>query len=549
MTLSTILIFPRNNFMHISHIFRHIHQFSLPQPRCGGGCCGLLTGRGRDIIYVGISVKGGGDVSETEGRTYLAIDLKSFYASVECIERGLDPMTANLVVADLSRTDKTICLAVSPALKSYGIPGRIRLFEVAQRVAEVNRQRLRLAPGHEFTGRSCESGELAGNPSLAVDYHVARPRMALYMDYSSRIYEVYLKYVSPDDIHVYSIDEVFIDVTAYLKPTGLTARELAVKMILDVQRTTGITAAAGIGTNLYLCKIAMDIGAKHIAADPHGVRIAELDERGYRRSLWEHRPLTDFWRVGPGTARKLEAHGMHTMGDVARCSLQNEALLYKLFGVNAELLIDHAWGWEPCTIADIKAYRPSSNSVGAGQVLQEPYPFDRARVVLREMADSLAADLLEKGLVTDQLVLTAGYDRASLAGYEGEVVTDRYGRRIPRHAHGTANLDSYTSSASALLKAATELFERIVDPKLLVRRMYLTATHVIREADAAGGRQLTLFDSPPGTEEKLARERSRQEAVLKIRKKYGKNAILKGLNFEEGATGRERNRQIGGHKA
>ena len=481
-------------------------------------------------------------------KTYLAIDLKSFYASVECVERGLDAMTTNLVVADLSRTEKTICLAVSPSLKAYGVPGRPRLFEVVQRVAEVNRQRAAHAPGRTLTGKRSDDTALRADPSLAVDYIVARPRMALYMEYSSRIYEVYLKYVAPEDIHVYSIDEVLMDVTSYLRP-GQTARELAVEIILDVQRATGVAAAGGIGSNLYLCKVAMDIGAKHAAPDRHGVRIAELDEQSYRRTLWDHRPLTDFWRVGRGYAKRLEQYGMHTMGDVARCSLQNEALLYRLFGVNAELLIDHAWGWEPCTIADIKAYRPESNSVGAGQVLQEPYTFDKARVVLREMADSLAMELLAKSLVTNQLVLTAGYDRESLAGYTGEVTVDRYGREIPKSAHGTVNLDAHTSSASKLIAAATELFERVVDPALLVRRMYLTATHVIPESEAEQNVQTSLFDASPEDGEKLARERSRQEAMLKIRQKYGKNAILKGLNFEDGATGRERNKQIGGHRA
>ena len=483
-----------------------------------------------------------------EEKRYIAIDLKSFYASVECIDRGLDPMDANLVVADLSRTQKTICLAVSPALKCFGVPGRPRLFEVEQRVAELNRARRSRMHFRPFARASHFLSELSEDGTLAVDYIVAPPRMAHYIEYSTRIYKIYLEYAAPEDIHVYSIDEVLMDVTSYLRP-GQRARELAGEIILDMQRASGVAAAGGIGSNLYLCKVAMDIGAKHAAPDRHGVRIAELDEQSYRRTLWDHRPLTDFWRVGRGYAKKLEQYGMHTMGDVARCSLQNEALLYRLFGVNAELLIDHAWGWEPCTIADIKAYRPESNSVGAGQVLQEPYTFDKARVVLREMADSLAMELLAKSLVTNQLVLTAGYDRESLAGYTGEVTVDRYGREIPKSAHGTVNLDAHTSSASKLIAAATELFERVVNPALLVRRMYLTATHVIPESEAEQNVQTSLFDASPEDGEKLARERSRQEAMLKIRQKYGKNAILKGLNFEDGATGRERNKQIGGHRA
>jgi len=398
-----------------------------------------------------------------ENRIYLAIDLKSFYASVECIERGLDPMKTNLVVADESRTEKTICLAVSPPLKRYGIPGRARLFEVAQKVKEANALRQRSAPGHRFAGASHDDPELKASPELAIDYIIAPPRMALYVEYSTRIYETYLKYIAPEDIHVYSIDEVFMDVTRYLNTYQLTPRQLAMKMILDVLGTTGITAAAGIGTNLYLCKIAMDIGAKHIQPDENGVRIAELDEISYRKSLWGHRPLTDFWRVGRGYAKKLEEHGLYTMGDIARCSIgkpadrHNEALLYKLFGVNAELLIDHAWGWEPVTIADVKAYKPSTNSISSGQVLQSPYPCNKAKLIVREMTDLLALDLVDKGLVTNQLVLTIGYDIENLTdpkrrqAYRGEVTTDHYGRAIPRHAHGTANLGRYTSSTKLIL--------------------------------------------------------------------------------------------------
>ena len=502
-------------------------------------------------------------------KAYLAIDLKSFYASVECMERGLDPMATNLVVADKSRTENTICLAVSPSLKAYGVSGRARLFEVVQRVEQVNRERQRKAPGRKLTTSSWDDTQVQARPDVALDYLVAPPRMALYMEYSSRIYQVYLKYVAPEDIHVYSIDEVFIDATAYLKTYNLTPKELAVQMILDVQRTVGITAAAGIGTNLYLAKVAMDITAKHIPADENGVRIAELDERSYRRTLWSHRPLTDFWRVGPGYAKKLEAHGMYTMGDVARCSLgkpgalRNEDLLYKLFGVNAELLIDHAWGWEPCTIAAIKAYKPESNSIGSGQVLQCAYPFEKARIVLREMADQLALDLVEKNLVTKQLVLTVGYDRESLErpeiGYTGEVTTDRYGRSVPKHAHGTENLERYTSSSKRLVDAATALYQRVVNPQLLVRRMYLTATHVLDAQDApdpAALEQLDLFTDYQAVEQarakedaELEREHQRQKAVLEIKKKFGKNAILKGISFTDGATARERNGQIGGHKA
>ena len=502
-------------------------------------------------------------------KAYLAIDLKSFYASVECMERGLDPMTTNLVVADKSRTEKTICLAVSPSLKAYGVSGRARLFEVVQRVEQVNRERRQKAPGRKLTTSSWDDTQVQSRPDVALDYLVAPPRMALYMEYSSRIYQVYLKYVAPEDIHVYSIDEVLIDATAYLRTYNLTPKELTVQMILDVQRTVGITAAAGIGTNLYLAKVAMDITAKHIPADENGVRIAELDEMSYRRTLWSHRPLTDFWRVGPGYAKKLEAHGMYTMGDVARCSLgkpgalRNEDLLYKLFGVNAELLIDHAWGWEPCTIAAIKAYKPESNSIGSGQVLQCAYPFEKARIVLREMADQLALDLVEKNLVTKQLVLTVGYDRESLErpeiGYTGEVTTDRYGRSVPKHAHGTENLERYTSSSKRLVDAATALYQRVVNPNLLVRRMYLTATHVLDAQDAPDPtalEQLDLFTDYQAVEQaraqedaELEREHQRQKAVLEIKRKFGKNAILKGISFTEGATARERNGQIGGHKA
>ena len=423
-------------------------------------------------------------------RTYIAIDLKSFYASVECRERGLDPLDTNLVVADESRTDKTICLAVTPSLKSYGISGRGRLFEVKQRVKEANEGRRHDAPGRKLEGSSHFFSELQSNPELAIDFIIAPPRMAYYMEYSTRIYEVYLKYVAPEDIVVYSIDEVFMDVTDYLNTYRLAPRDLAMKIILDVLETTGITATAGIGTNLFLCKVAMDIVAKHIPADENGVRIAELDEMSYRKTLWAHQPLTDFWRVGRGIAKKLEENGMFTMGDVARCSVHDEDKLYKLFGKNAELLIDHAWGWEPTTIEAIKAYRPSSNSLGSGQVLHQPYEPDKAKLVLREMADLLALDLVDKGLVTDQLVVTIGYDIENLTDperkkkYHGTIVKDHYGRQIPKHSHGTQNLGRHTSSTKLILDATSELFDRITNRDLLIRRLNITANHVIDEASA-----------------------------------------------------------------
>lgn len=498
-------------------------------------------------------------------RSYIAIDLKSFYASVECVERGLDPMTTHLVVADRSRTEKTICLAVSPSLKSHGLPGRARLFEVVQKVEELNALRRAKAPGGRLVGASSDANELKAHPELALDYITAPPQMAHYMAISTKIYQIYLRHIAPEDIHVYSIDEVFIDATGYLPALGLTARELAMKLILEVLEETGITATAGIGTNLYLCKVAMDIGAKHIQPDENGVRIAELDEMSYRRTLWDHRPLTDFWRVGRGYAKKLEAHGLYTMGDVARCSLgkptefYNEELLYRLFGVNAQLLIDHAWGWESCTMADIKAYRPASNSLSSGQVLQCPYESEKAKLVLREMADQLALDLVEKGMVTDQLVLTVGYDIDNLTrpelrkAYTGPVTTDRYGRRVPKQAHGSWNLPQPSSSSRQLIAAALALYERQVDENLLVRRMYLVANHVVPEAErAAQCEQLDLFTDQSTAQEQqetLERERRMQEAVLAIKKKFGKNAVLKGLDLEEGATARMRNDQIGGHKA
>lgn len=506
-----------------------------------------------------------------EKRIYIAIDLKSFYASVECKERNLDPMTTNLVVADRSRTEKTICLAVSPSLKSYGIPGRARLFEVVQKVKEANAMRKGKSPNNSFIDSSCDDIELKKNPALAINYIVAPPRMALYMEYSTRIYDIYLKYIAPEDMHVYSVDEVFMDVTAYLNTYKMTARELATTIIKDVLQTTGITATVGIGTNIYLCKVAMDIVAKHTEQDKDGARIAELDEMSYRRLLWNHRPLTDFWRVGKGYAKKLEAKGLYTMGDIARCSMgkpgeyYNEDLLYRLFGINAELLIDHAWGWEPCTMADVKAYKPTANSLGSGQVLQCPYTFEKARVVVREMADTLVLDLVDKGLVTDQLVLTVGYDIENLkdAGrrksYKGEVTTDYYGRKVPKHAHGTTNLDKQSSSTVLIMNAVTELYDRIVDKNLLIRRINISANHVVDEKSIVKKdefRQLDFFTDydemqkkQAEEEEALAREKRAQKAMLSIKKKYGKNAILKGMNLTEGATGKDRNEQIGGHKA
>lgn len=551
-------------------------------------------------------------MSEEKQRTYIAIDLKSFYASVECDQRDLDPLKTNLVVADNSRTEKTICLAVSPSLKSYGIPGRARLFEVVQKVKEVNAMRIMKAPGFKFTGKSCDDTELKNNPSLAVDFIIAPPQMAYYMKYSGQIYNTYLKYVAPEDIHVYSIDEVFIDATDYLKLYDLTAHELAMKMIRDVLGSTGITATAGIGTNMYLAKIAMDIVAKHIPPDEDGVRIAELDEMSYREKLWNHRPLTDFWRVGRGYARKLEAKGLYTMGDIARCSVggerdfYNEDLLYKMFGVNAELLIDHAWGWEPCTIKEIKAYKPEASSIASGQVLQSPYTNEKALLVTKEMADMLALDLMKKHLVTNQLVLTVGYDIENLSNpeiaskYKGNIVKDFYGRLVPEHAHGTANLKTRTASSTKIVAAVAAAFEKLTDKNLLVRRISISANNVMDEEEAArlsreekAEEQLDMFSlfnndssncdknssvenstnraakntdtndsyhpwktrensesvSDESDEKAEEKERSMQQALLDIKEKFGKNAVLKGMNFEEGATAAQRNKQIGGHRS
>lgn len=506
-----------------------------------------------------------------EDKVYIAIDLKSFYASVECKERGLDPLTTNLVVADPGRTEKTICLAVSPSLKRYGIPGRARLFEVVQRIREVNLERKRHAPGGNFHGASSNAEELAADPGLEVSYITAVPRMSYYMKYSTQIYDIYLKYVAPEDMHVYSVDEVFIDATTYLNTYGISAYELALRMIQDVMKETGIVATAGIGTNLYLCKVAMDIVAKKIPADKDGVRIAQLDERSYREQLWNHVPLTDFWRVGPGYERKLNENGLYTMGDVARCSVgkpneyYKEDLLYRLFGINAELLIDHAWGWEPTTIAQIKAYKPEKNSVGSGQVLQCAYTAEKAKLIVKEMTDLLVLDLVDKGLVTDQMVLTIGYDIDNLTDpairkkFHGEVTSDRYGRKVPKHAHGTANLPEYTSSTRVIMKAVEDLYDRIINPDLLVRRIYVVASRVIPEEEAKEKEvfeQMDLFtDYEALKKEKeqeqteLQKEKRIQHAILDLQKKFGKNAVLKGMNLEEGAMTRERNRQIGGHKA
>ena len=494
-----------------------------------------------------------------ENKIYVAIDLKSFYASVECKERGLDPITTNLVVADSSRTEKTICLAVSPALKSYGIPGRARLFEVVQKVKEINVYRKRKATNRTFTGSSYSDIELKKNKNLELSYIIAPPRMAYYMKYSSKIYNIYLKYFSSDDIYVYSIDEVFIDVTHYLKTYNMRAKELVTKVIQDVYQTTGITATAGIGTNLYLCKIAMDIVAKHVKPDENGVRIAGLDEMAYRKLLWGHRPLTDFWRVGKGYTKKLEEHGMYTMGDVARMSVKNEDLLYKLFGVNAELLIDHAWGWESVTIESIKAYRPATNSICSGQVLHCPYNYENTKIIVKEMTELLALDLVEKGLVTNQIVLEIGYDVDNLKNqaisslYNGEITTDKYGRKVPKHAHGTINIDHQTASSKVLTEHIMKLYEQIVNKQLLVRRINITVNNVVNEnmVKTSDYEQINLFVDYKEVNKKRKKEEAEKEiqkAMIGIKSKYGKNAILKGMNLQKEGTTIERNRQIGGHK-
>ena len=542
--------------------------------------------------------------------TYISIDLKSFYASVECMERGLDPLNTNLVVADASRTQKTICLAVSPSLKAYGIPGRARLFEVEQKVKEANARRQTRAPKNIIDGKSVFASELNENPNLAIDYIAAKPRMALYMSKSMQIYDVYLRYIAPEDIYAYSVDEVFIDASGYLKTYGLNAHDFARLLVREVFKETGITATAGIGPNLYLCKIAMDIGAKHTEADADGVRIAELDEYSYRRLLWDHRPITDFWRVGRGYAKKLAKKSIFTMGDIARCSLgtssdyYNEDLLYKMFGVNAELLIDHAWGYEPCTLAEVKSYRPQRKSLVSGQVLQNAYTYDKTRIVVREMMELLALDLVDKGLLTNQIVLTVGYDIENLSdperrrAYKGEITVDGYGREIPKHAHGTGNLPFSTSSTKLTTDCVLEVFDRVVDESLLTRRISITANNLVLESEykresevaSAEPEQISMFDmlargddshapervsskeatayseqdKPNSTmlaesisgsaandksEDTLEKEKQVQEAMLKIKKRFGKNAILKGTNLQEGATAKERNAQIGGHKA
>ena len=520
-------------------------------------------------------VRIGEDMDNAKKNSYIAIDLKSFYASVECQDLSRDPLTTNLVVADRSRTSKTICLAVSPSLKKWGIPGRARLFEVDQRVEEINKERLRRAPGRHFTGESDDDEKLMSDPSLKLSFIAAVPHMARYMQISTKIYQTYLKYVAPEDIHVYSIDEVFIDVAKYLSMHEMTPRQLASRMIQDVWNLTGITATAGIGTNLYLCKVAMDVMAKHVEPDENGLRIAELDELSYRKKLWTHEPITDFWRVGKGYAKKLAAIGLYTMGDIARCSLggerdfHNEELLYKTFGINAELLIDHAWGYEPCTMELIKAYKPDNNSLSQGQVLHCAYTADKARIVVAEMADALALQLMDSGLVTDQVTLYIGYDRESLDNpeirkkYKGKVTTDYYGRSVPEHAHGSANIGEFTCLSRLITDAVLKIYDEHVNQDLLVRRITLGAIHVISEAQAreqeskaSNYEQMSLFvdyskrdEEQKNRKEKLEKEKALQEATLQIQKKFGKNAILKGLSYEEGATGRDRNNQIGGHKA
>lgn len=543
-------------------------------------------------------------------KTYISIDLKSFYASVECMERGLDPLNTNLVVADASRTQKTICLAVSPSLKAYGIPGRARLFEVEQKVKEANARRQTRAPKNILDGKSVFATELHENPCLAIDYIAAKPRMALYMSKSTQIYDVYLRYIAPEDIYAYSVDEVFIDASGYLKTYGLNAHDFARLLVREVFKETGITATAGIGPNLYLCKIAMDIGAKHTEADADGVRIAELDEYSYRRLLWDHRPITDFWRVGRGYAKKLAKKSIFTMGDIARCSLgtssdyYNEDLLYKMFGVNAELLIDHAWGYEPCTLAEVKSYRPQRKSLVSGQVLQNAYTYEKTRIVVREMMELLALDLVDKGLLTNQIVLTVGYDIENLSdperrkAYKGEITVDGYGREVPKHAHGTGNLPFSTASTKLTTDCVLEVFDRVVDESLLTRRISITVNNLVLESEykresevaSAEPEQISMFDMLAGgddsqapervsskeatvyseqdkpnstmvaesilgstgndnDEDALEKEKQVQEAMLKIKKRFGKNAILKGTNLQEGATAKERNAQIGGHKA
>ena len=497
-------------------------------------------------------------------RTYLCIDLKSFYASVECMERNLDPMNTNLVVADESRTEKTVCLAISPTMKQYALGGRARLYEVLQKVREVNYQRKKINSYKTFLGKSYIDSDLKNNKNLELDFIIAPPQMKKYMEYSTRIYEVYLKYIAPEDIYVYSIDEVFCDLTNYLKHYNLTAKELVIKMIHDVYKTTGITATAGIGTNMYLAKVAMDIVAKHAEADEFGVRLAEIDEMSYRKLLWNHKPLTSFWRVGQGYAKKLEAKGLYTMGDIARCSIENEDLLYKMFGVNAELLIDHAWGWEPCTIENIKAYKPTTNSISSGQVLHCPYDYKKTKLIVKEMSDLLALDLVAKNLVTNQLVMTIGYDIDNLTNpsirdkYNGDITLDHYGREVPKHAHGTINIDHYTCSSKTIMENMIKLFDRIINKDLLIRRVNIVASNVVKSELVKNKPIVQQFDLFSNNEELEHQKRKEleaekeekkvQEVLLDIKTRFGKNAILKGMNLEEGATTIERNGQVGGHK-
>ncbi|MBP0960920.1 MAG: DNA methylase [Oscillospiraceae bacterium] len=489
----------------------------------------------------------------------LCIDLKSFYASVECIARGFDPLNTNLVVADESRTEKTICLAVTPSLKSLGVPGRPRLFEVEQIMRDVNEERLRGVPSGEFSGSSHFACELQRNRSLKADFIIAPPHMARYMKISSYIYSIYLKYISPEDIHVYSVDEVFIDITNYIRMYDCTPHDLAMRIIRDVLDETGITATAGIGTNMFLAKIAMDIVAKKMPADKNGVRIAELDEASFRRKLWGHTPLTDFWRFGPGITRRLEKLRIHTLGDLARVSERNENVIYREFGKNAELIIDHAWGWEPCTIAEVRSYRPENHSMSQGQVLPEPYKYDSALLIVKEMADLLSLDLVRKGVSADQLVLSLGYDHSYIPkDYEGKIVLNHYGKKVPAGAHGSLNFGKYTSSAVIFINAAVRLFREIADERLLVRRICIAANHVIPESAVPDTSEIqySFFDDAEAVrrkrqdeEEKLAREKKIQQTLVSIKSRYGKNAILKGMNFEEGGTAIERNGQVGGHRA
>lgn len=487
-------------------------------------------------------------------KVYICIDLKSFYASVECRERNLDPLNTNLVVADSSRTEKTICLAVSPSLKKYHIPGRARLFEVIQKIKEINIERKKNNFNQKFTGKSYFEDELTRDKTKELDFIIAAPRMKLYMEYSKRIYSIYLRFVAPEDIYAYSIDEVFCDITNYLKTYKLTPRELITKMIQEVYQETGITATGGIGSNMYLAKIAMDIVAKHTDANEFGVRIAGLDEITYRKILWTHKPLTSFWRVGPGIAKKLEENNMYTMGDVARKSIEDEELLYKLFGVNAEYLIDHAWGFEPCTMEDVKKYKPKVNSISSGQVLHKPYNYEKTKLIIKEMTDSLVLDLANKNLVTEEITLEIGYDTENLKFYKGEVTEDRYGRKIPKHAHGVIHLDEFTASPKKILDATLKLYNRIINKELLTRRIYVIAGNIKNKDLVQKERKIEQIDLFTNYEEKeIEKEENKKEEVLQttllsIKNKYGKNAILKGMNLEEGGTAIERNEQVGGHR-